>query len=471
MPVPHAVPETSVPRSHNLSQSARGRPAVADAAPHPFSALLDSVGPAQDAAVPDRADPADRTRSERSRRADKATAESPRDSAKATKAKQRKDVQDAKKNEDAKPGESQDAAGDTSDVKETETTADAGKNGDGATGEIEIDPSLLTAEAAGAQGGNSVLTFPVLAPAPALAPAAVADEIGQVAAVTDESVASAAGLLLAAAAAKTEAAQTVQATDATFKQAVADSKAGGTPARAITAAHAPTHDLATNAQGVPTPSDGAEANGKSAEGHAQGDVASTHAPRGEPRPELQVSGDDPNSAARTNADPSANVGPLPPLRAVATAAVTTQPTLSNAIAVPVAGLAVEIAARAQTGKNRFEIRLDPPELGRINVRLDLDHDGNVTSHLVVDRAETLDLLRRDASNLERALQQAGLKTSDNGLQFSLRDQSFSGRDNSGQTTADMARLIVPDDQIAPIEPTQRSYGRLAGLGGGVDIRV
>jgi chemotaxis protein MotD len=137
-------------------------------------------------------------------------------------------------------------------------------------------------------------------------------------------------------------------------------------------------------------------------------------------------------------------------------------------AVPVAGLAVEIVSRAQDGLHRFDIRLDPPELGRIDVRLDVDRDGNVTSRLVVERVETLDLLRRDAPNLERAFQQAGLKTSDQGLQFSLRDQAFSGRDNDANTPA-MARIVLADD-IEPIE-TQRHYGRLAGLGNGVDIRV
>jgi flagellar hook-length control protein FliK len=137
--------------------------------------------------------------------------------------------------------------------------------------------------------------------------------------------------------------------------------------------------------------------------------------------------------------------------------------------VPVAGLAVAIAAHAQTGKNHFEIRLDPPELGRIDVRLDVDKDGQVTSHLRVERPETLDLLRRDAPALERALQQAGLKTSDNGLQFSLRDHSFSGH-NQGRDTAAMARIVVPDEKLGPAE-TQRHYGRLAGLGSGVDIRV
>lgn len=62
--------------------------------------------------------------------------------------------------------------------------------------------------------------------------------------------------------------------------------------------------------------------------------------------------------------------------------------------------------RRSRGKNRFEIRLDPPELGRIEVRIDVDHDGNVTSRLTVDRADTYDLLRRDATDLERALQDA-----------------------------------------------------------------
>ena len=96
-------------------------------------------------------------------------------------------------------------------------------------------------------------------------------------------------------------------------------------------------------------------------------------------------------------------------------------------AVPLSGLAVEIATQAHAGNKHFEIRLDPPELGRIDVKLDVDRDGNVSSRLVVDRADTLDLLKRDASTLERALQQSGLKTSDNALEFSLRQQGFAQR--------------------------------------------
>jgi flagellar hook-length control protein FliK len=138
-------------------------------------------------------------------------------------------------------------------------------------------------------------------------------------------------------------------------------------------------------------------------------------------------------------------------------------------AIPIAGLAVEIAARAQAGQSRFEIRLDPPELGRIDVRLDIDRSGQVTSRLIVDRPETLDQLRRDSAGLERALQDAGLKTAQNGLQFSLRDQGFAGRDYNSPSS-DTARLVVPDPDLAPVEMPANAYGRMLRTGG-IDIRV
>ncbi len=139
-------------------------------------------------------------------------------------------------------------------------------------------------------------------------------------------------------------------------------------------------------------------------------------------------------------------------------------------AVPLAGVAVQIAGMAQAGKNRFEIRLDPPELGRIEVRLDVDRDGNTSARLIADRSDTLDLLRRDATGLERALQDAGLKTADSGLQFSLRDQTM-GREQSNTPMPRVAQIVVADNTLPAIDATQRNYSRLAGLRGGIDIRV
>lgn len=145
---------------------------------------------------------------------------------------------------------------------------------------------------------------------------------------------------------------------------------------------------------------------------------------------------------------------------------------SSADLVPVAGLAVEIASRASAGNNRFEIRLDPPELGRIDVRLDVDRAGQVTSHLTVERADTLDLLRRDASQLQRALQDAGLKTGDSALQFSLRDQSFANnQQNDGAPRRDAAQILIQTDEAPTAEVAARALGRLLGSSSGLDIRV
>jgi flagellar hook-length control protein FliK len=140
-------------------------------------------------------------------------------------------------------------------------------------------------------------------------------------------------------------------------------------------------------------------------------------------------------------------------------------------AVPVSGLAMEIAASAKSGKSRFEIRLDPPELGRIDVRIHVDNNGQVTSHLTVERPETLQMLRQDANQLQRALDNAGLSTGNSGLQFSLRDQSSSGQNGGHQSNPNAHRLIVSEEDSVPATVAGRSYGRMLGASGGVDIRV
>ncbi len=138
--------------------------------------------------------------------------------------------------------------------------------------------------------------------------------------------------------------------------------------------------------------------------------------------------------------------------------------------MPLSGLAVQIAASVKSGKSSFEIRLDPAELGRIDVRIDIDSNGQVTSHLTVEKPETLSMLRQDAPQLQRALDDAGLKTGNNGLQFSLRDQS-SGQNSGGDTSRNAQRLVISDDDTMPASIAGRTYGRSLGSSSGVDIRV
>jgi flagellar hook-length control protein FliK len=82
-----------------------------------------------------------------------------------------------------------------------------------------------------------------------------------------------------------------------------------------------------------------------------------------------------------------------------------------------------VAARAGSGATAFDIRLDPPELGKVAVRLKIDRDGSVTSHFTVDSAQALSMLRGDLRSLQTALQQAGLKNDPGTASFQLRDGS------------------------------------------------
>lgn len=121
----------------------------------------------------------------------------------------------------------------------------------------------------------------------------------------------------------------------------------------------------------------------------------------------------PAQAPRAEAAPPAPELPLPP----------------NARPLAPSAVPVEIGLRALQGLKEFQIRLDPAELGRVDVRLEIGDDKSVTARVVVDRVETLHLLQREARTLERAFEQAGLKSSDAGIDISLRDPGQQGRDS------------------------------------------
>ncbi|MCB1391252.1 MAG: flagellar hook-length control protein FliK [Rhodobacteraceae bacterium] len=95
--------------------------------------------------------------------------------------------------------------------------------------------------------------------------------------------------------------------------------------------------------------------------------------------------------------------------------------------LPVNQIAIAVSSQARTGTRHFEIRLDPPEMGRIDVRLEMARDGTMNAQLTVDRPETFDALNRDARHLERMLQQSGMKIDGGNIQFSLRDGGGSGQ--------------------------------------------
>lgn len=137
-------------------------------------------------------------------------------------------------------------------------------------------------------------------------------------------------------------------------------------------------------------------------------------------------------------------------------------------------VAVQIQRAAADGQQRMTIRLHPAELGRIEVKLDLAADGSVRALLAVDRPETLDLMQRDVRGLEKALNDAGLKTDNGSLSFDLRGEGGGdeqpGRDNApDEATLLSLQEAGPEDArgdgSAPAQPR-----RLVSADG-IDIRI
>jgi flagellar hook-length control protein FliK len=86
-------------------------------------------------------------------------------------------------------------------------------------------------------------------------------------------------------------------------------------------------------------------------------------------------------------------------------------------------VSVKIAHAVQTGANKIEIQLDPANLGKVHVQIDVNHDGKATVIVLAEKNETLDMLKSDSRALEQALKNAGLSTDAGGLEFGLKDQS------------------------------------------------
>jgi flagellar hook-length control protein FliK len=120
-------------------------------------------------------------------------------------------------------------------------------------------------------------------------------------------------------------------------------------------------------------------------------------------------------------------------------------------------VAVHVSRAAAQGQSRMNVQLHPAELGRVEVRLDIGDDGRVRASLTVDKPETLDMLQRDVRSLEKALNDAGLRASQDDLAFNLRDQggqqgngAFDGAlngDGTGEGAEDDAAETAGDPDI------------------------
>ena len=115
-------------------------------------------------------------------------------------------------------------------------------------------------------------------------------------------------------------------------------------------------------------------------------------------------------------------------------------------------VAATIQKAAHDGQNKsLVLQLDPPELGKLRINMEFGKEKTVKVQVLTEKAETFLMLQRDASTLERILQDAGLNA-ENGLNFELADDGFdfnqngshdghAQRGNAGQNDLDDGLLL------------------------------
>ncbi len=105
---------------------------------------------------------------------------------------------------------------------------------------------------------------------------------------------------------------------------------------------------------------------------------------------------------------------------------------------PTAEFARLLAKRLDGGRTSFELRLDPPELGRVEAHLKTGDDGKAVLALKFENQTALDLFARDEAGLRAALMSSGFDLGGDRLAFALADDPAVG------ANAEPAALIVND---------------------------
>lgn len=122
-------------------------------------------------------------------------------------------------------------------------------------------------------------------------------------------------------------------------------------------------------------------------------------------------------------------------------------------------VAATLTKGAQTGETKnMTLRLDPPELGKIEIQMHFTKDKSVKTHMIFEKPETMLMMQRDSHALERAMQQSGLDANGNSLSFELSggDHSFDdNRGNGGNNYGNTNRADAGQTEI--IETTMSWY--------------
>jgi flagellar hook-length control protein FliK len=125
-------------------------------------------------------------------------------------------------------------------------------------------------------------------------------------------------------------------------------------------------------------------------------------------------------------------GHVAPAANAAPAAPAAEPVLNARAGELGRSLGVEIARKVDAGEDMLRVRMNPAELGRVEVTLAFDDKGRVQATMRAESQHTLELLRQEAPDLGRALDQAGIRSDASSFRFESRDGGTGNSGGNGQ---------------------------------------
>jgi flagellar hook-length control protein FliK len=149
-----------------------------------------------------------------------------------------------------------------------------------------------------------------------------------------------------------------------------------------------------------------------------------------------------------------------------------KPAARTPLVPPHEQVAVHIRKAVSDGLDQISIRLNPAELGRIDIKLDLRADGTLRAAFAADRQQTLELLKSDSRQLENALSEAGLRADAGGLNFSLRGDNRENSQAFRDMGAQFAERRNADDGAENAAPAiAAGYVRPRAANGRIDLNA
>jgi flagellar hook-length control protein FliK len=155
-------------------------------------------------------------------------------------------------------------------------------------------------------------------------------------------------------------------------------------------------------------------------------------------------------------DPGAPAGAMAPATHAsfegARAASTGTP--ANAVPAPTVQVYTRMIERFDGRAQRYEIRLAPEELGRVDVRIEIGADKKVHATLAAHDSFALSDLMRGQRALESALRQAGVDVADGGIRFELSSDNGRNQSNGAPDGEARGRQGGPHDVWRGFSPVR-----------------